>query len=942
MVRCASLALLAAALLVSGASAGKAPSVQLFEGAALSPGAVGLHNSVTPVSFGAAEVATSRTRTFTIQNTGTSVLKIEPLVQIPQGFTMHRRPPLRLAAGGTATFAVSLNSARAGYFGGKVVVKTSAGNLSFPIEGSALGTPSVRTLDNTDPGFRTLGRWTGITGQGLQGSAVATQPGDGTNVAAWTFRGLVPGLYQVSATWTPGANRASNARFNLVNGSRSTGVTVNQQSAPADFQDAGTAWQRLGEPFRINGNTLVVQLSDLANGAVVADAVRIERQGYPGQIQKASEGTASWTFDVVPGQYRVSANWLPGARLSPNAVFTVHDGATALGSVSVNQQRAPAHFRDAGTRWQDLANLGGLYQIRSNRITVTLSNGSMGSSGPGPIGQSLVSAEAVRIERFGGPTIQDRADVVRFLTQATWGPSPALVDYVSAIGIDNYLFEQYSLGIQSGYPAFQLMRQNPNDQPASIYSCYPSDGSARYQECVRDRYTMYPLKQYFFLNGMYFDDQVRQKMAFGLHKTVMCAATENDTRQPGRMYRYAQILDQYAHGNYRDLLSEITLNPAMGAYLDMKDSTAGNPNENFGRELLQLFSVGLNYLYPDGTPIIDPETLAPYPTYDQTIVEGFTLALTGWQLAAPVATNVANYRDPMVERALSQHYTGAKVLLDYVTLPADTAAGAQRRDLNAALDNIFYHPVIAPYICKNLIQHFVTSNPTPGYVERVVGWFDNDGGGGRGNMLAVLWAILSDPEARNVPTDPNYGKLRDPAQLLLNLTRAFNATSFDQTYYSDGVLHQQTSPINQDIFLSPSVFSYYPNDNVLPGTTDVIAPEFAILDTVMAIRRANAINVFTLGNANGSPQGLTVNITTGQDYRPYGTLLDLSPLQALASDPAGMVEYINDLVMAGEMSAQMKTSIIGAINAVPVGMTLKRAQTAVYLVWTSSQYQVQR
>ena len=427
MVRTASLALLAAALLVSGASAGKAPPVQLFEGTALSPGAVGLQNTVTPVSFGAAEVATSRTRTFTIQNAGTGVLKIDPLVQIPQGFTMHRRPPLRLAAGSTATFSVSLNSARAGYFGGQVVVKTSAGNLSFPVEGSALGTPSIRILDNADPGFRTLGRWTGISGQGLQGSAVATQPGSGTNVAAWTFRGLVPGLYQVSATWTPDANRASNARFNLVNGSRSTAVTVNQQSAPADFRDAGTSWQKLGQPFRISGNTLVVQLSDLADGAVVADAVRIERYGYPGQIQTGSEtglraaGNSTWTFDVTPGQYRISANWVPGARLSPNAVFTVHDGATALGSVSVNLQRTPAHFRDAGTRWQDLANLGGLYTIRSNRITVTLSNGgSITGGGPGPItGQQLVSADAVRIERFNGPTIQDRADVVRFLNQAT-------------------------------------------------------------------------------------------------------------------------------------------------------------------------------------------------------------------------------------------------------------------------------------------------------------------------------------------------------------------------------------------------------------------------------------------------------------------------------------------------------------------------------------------
>src|SRR5262245_61104411 len=254
MVRTASFALLAVVLLSGSARAASAPAVQVSEGATLVSG-------TAPVSFGTADVAAVKTKTFTLRNTGTTALTIDPLVHIPKGFTLARRPATNLAAGEATTLGVSLNAARAGYFAGQVVVTTSAGPVAFAIDGAALGTPSVRILDNTDAGFRTVGRWTAQAGQELQGNAVAIAAGSGTNVAAWTFRGLIPGLYQVSATWTPGANLATNARFTLLNGGQSSVVTVNQQALPGDFRDAGTTWQRLGQPFKIDGDRKSTRLN---------------------------------------------------------------------------------------------------------------------------------------------------------------------------------------------------------------------------------------------------------------------------------------------------------------------------------------------------------------------------------------------------------------------------------------------------------------------------------------------------------------------------------------------------------------------------------------------------------------------------------------------------------------------------------------------------------
>jgi len=207
----------------------------------------------------------------------------------------------------------------------------------------------------------------------------------------------------------------------------------------------------------------------------------------------------------------------------------------------------------------------------------------------------------------------------------------------------------------------------------------------------------------------------------------------------------------------------------------------------------------------------------------------------------------------------------------------------------------------------------------------------NGSGGARGGLRAVVKAILLDPEARgDVKTDPNYGRLRHPAQFILNILRAFGARSADGTAESDGYLNPQSVQMGMDVFRPPSVFSYFSPSTVVPGTNGVRGPEFGLLSTSTVLRRANFVNtiVFSRIAAGGNA--------------PNGTSIDLSGMQALAAEPAQLVDALDGLLMHGTMSAEMRQSIIGAVTAVSAANTLKRARTAVYLVASSSQYEVER
>jgi hypothetical protein len=288
---------------------------------------------------------------------------------------------------------------------------------------------------------------------------------------------------------------------------------------------------------------------------------------------------------------------------------------------------------------------------------------------------------------------------------------------------------------------------------------------------------------------------------------------------------------------------------------------------------------------------------------------------------------VPNYIDPMVANE-AQHDVGAKTLLNGVVLPAGQSTS---RDLNDAIDNIFSHPNVGPFISRQLIQQLVTSNPSPAYVARVAAVFDGAGSGTRGDLRAVVKAILLDTEARgDRKDDPSYGRLKNPAQLVANVLRAFDVRSADGQGASDGYLNPQSSAMGMDLFRPPSVFSYFSPAGTIAGSGGVRGPEFAIFTTSTSIRRINFVNTVVFSR-----------IAAGTNA-PSGTSIDLSRLLPLATAPQDLVASLDELLMHGSMSAPMRDAIVTAVAAVPASNRLKRVRTAVYLVLSSSQYQVEK
>jgi hypothetical protein len=251
------------------------------------------------------------------------------------------------------------------------------------------------------------------------------------------------------------------------------------------------------------------------------------------------------------------------------------------------------------------------------------------------------------------------------------------------------------------------------------------------------------------------------------------------------------------------------------------------------------------------------------------------------------------------------------------------------------LDNIFYHPNVGPFVSRSLIQQLVTSNPSPAYVARVAAAFNNNGAGTRGDMKAVIRAILLDPEARgSSKSDPNYGKMREPVQFVTNILRQFDARSANRADLSDGVINGVTSNLGQNVWFPPSVFSYYSPSYIVPNT-QITGPEFGLYNTGTSFARINFVNTIVFSR---------INVNTGSNI-PLGTSISLAEMQQIAqSDTTGerLITAVNDKMLHGTMSDEMKNTLRGAIQVVPAANSLLRAQQAVYLVATSSQYQVQR
>ena len=524
------------------------------------------------------------------------------------------------------------------------------------------------------------------------------------------------------------------------------------------------------------------------------------------------------------------------------------------------------------------------------------------------------------------PMAMSSKDAARLLEQATFGPTPAEVTRVAALGFNAYLAEQLAAPA-TAYSGFSYV---PHTAPADCKhdASNPTDAASL---CARDNYSLFQVQRQFFQHALTGPDQLRQRVAFALSQIFVVSGTE--IYEAYGMAAYQNMLLKDAFVNFRQLLEDVTLSPAMGHYLDMVDSAKLNPangdlpNENYARELLQLFSLGVYQLNPDGSLMLDASNQAQ-PTYDQSVIQGLAAAFTGWT-CAPIGTAELSWGSPLNYQAPMQsipgyHDTGAKKLVGGATAPAGQGPEA---DLKAALDSVFNHPNVGPFIGRQLIQHLVTSNPSPAYVARVAAVFADNGQGVRGDMGAVVKAVLADVEARgDAPTDPEAGHLREPALFVTTLLRGLGAQS-------DGLYPRaQLAGMGQPLFTPPTVFNYYPPGYQLPGTMR-LAPEFYIQNAATGLSRANFVNQLLFGG--GAAADPTVAGSSG-------TSVDLSPL--VGSPPLSadqLVDEIDTRLLHGSLSSPAHALIVTAVNAAPSSDPLGQVKAAAYLIASSAQFQVE-
>jgi uncharacterized protein (DUF1800 family) len=511
----------------------------------------------------------------------------------------------------------------------------------------------------------------------------------------------------------------------------------------------------------------------------------------------------------------------------------------------------------------------------------------------------------------------------RFLSQATFGATDALIAQVQSQGYDAFLNDQFAAPMSS-HLAFVDAAVAALPSPSPSPSATPNQPTLT---MTNDAWWTYAVAG---------QDQLRQRVAFALSETLVVSINSAGlANRPFALPAYYDVLVRDAFSNYRQLLEDVTLNPAMGAYLDMLQNDKANasrgtlPNENYARELMQLFSIGLYDLNLDGSLTLS-STGFPIATYGQDAVLGTAAVLTGWTYAQPGVANPVfrpgfpqDWRDPMINIA-THHETAAKTILNGVVVPANQTAA---QDLKLALDTIFNHPNVGPFICRQLIQRLVTSNPSPGYVYRVVSVFNDNGQGVRGDLKAVIRAILMDYDARvGFVTAQGAGHEREPVVRVTNLLRAFNATSPSGKYS----VRNAYANLAEEAMHSPTVFNFFGPEYSAPGaiaTAGLKSPEFEITTDTTVISATNF---------------LRTGIYTGLGPSSDRITLNLAAEQTRAADPAGLVDHLSALLMAGGMSSNMRNIMINAVTQIPSTNPLERVRTAIYLVVNSPEFVVDK
>ena len=563
--------------------------------------------------------------------------------------------------------------------------------------------------------------------------------------------------------------------------------------------------------------------------------------------------------------------------------------------------------------------------------------GGGGGASPAPGATATGSLPAVSVPV---PTPPPPSDAVihptqysasRFIGQATFGPTMAQITQLTNSDFSSWINTEFA-------------------KPAALRRTYIDAAQAALPAGTTVSQNQF--FEAFWQQAVQGDDQLRQRVAFALSEIFVVSLQDSGVAQyPRGVASYYDMLAANAFGNYRTLLEQVSLHPMMGIYLtslhNIKESANRTPDENYAREVMQLMSIGLYKLNPDGSLMLAAGK--PIETYAITDITGMAKVFTGWSWAGPdKTTSRFNGGTPDPNRDLTPmqsypqfHSTSQKDFLG-VSIPAQSAADPQA-SLKIGLDTLFNHPNVGPFIGRQLIQRLVTSNPSPQYIGRVSAAFADNGAGVRGDMKAVIRAILLDPEARNdnVTATPRTGKLREPVVRLAHWLRSFNASSASTQF----LIHSTDDPLNglaQTPMRSPSVFNFYRPGYVPPNTAiaaaGLVAPEMQI-----------TAETSTTGYLNLMRDVVPNGTGTGRDVKP-----DYSAEIALADTPDALLDRVNLLLTAGQMSTTLKNKILGAINSVAIpAATATNAATiatarknrvylAVFLTLASPEYIAQK
>ncbi len=481
----------------------------------------------------------------------------------------------------------------------------------------------------------------------------------------------------------------------------------------------------------------------------------------------------------------------------------------------------------------------------------------------------------------------------RLLDQATFGPTSASIAQLQKMGMNAWLKAQFALNT-SDIP----------DQP--ILDAAGNNNS-----------NLAPVQSAFFANAITGNDQLRQRVAFALSEIFVVSAVSDHAAYA--FPPYWRIFRDNAFGNYRQIIRAVTVSPAMGTYLNMANNNKGNAakgtaaNENYARELMQLFTLGLTELNMDGSPVL--ASGVPVPTYNTAVVTNMAKVLTGWTYptapgAAAKNNNPAYYFGDMIP-VDAEHDTSAKTIFNNVTIPAGQSA---EMDLESLLDALMNQPTMAPFVSRQLIQHLVTSNPSPAYIERVAEVFQSSSG----DMQAVITAILLDPEARagddsRAPANPTFGHMREPVLFMANILRGLNTT-----LGASSAIYNQATEMGQQLFYSPSVFSYF--SPLYRTERGLLGPEFQLYTTQTAADRADIVHTALYGTLDKS------------------TTVNLTPFVQQAASLEILLNYIGSVFLHGTMPAHLHQQAYTAAAAQKGA--LAQVQAALYVVLTSGEYQV--